>query len=94
MSKITLPAIFQNHMMLQREKPIYIWGKCSVSAKIRIVFAGTETITESKDGAFGVYLPAVNEGEVLTLSIYLDEEEIPDLTVAATLKKGGSGRWV
>lgn len=36
MSKITLPAIFQNHMMLQREKPIYIWGECSVSAKIRI----------------------------------------------------------
>lgn len=81
MSKITLPAIFQNHMMLQREKPIYIWGECSVSAKIRIVFAGTETITESKDGAFGVYLPAVNEGEVLTLSIYLDEEETPDLTL-------------
>ena len=81
MSKITLPAIFQNHMMLQREKPIYIWGECSVSAKIRIAFAGAETVTESKDGTFGVYLPAACAGENLTLSLYLDEEQTPEITL-------------
>lgn len=48
MSKITLPAIFQNHMMLQREKPIYIWGECSVSAKIRIAFAGQRQLQRVK----------------------------------------------
>ena len=38
-AEIELPAVFSDGMVLQREKPIHIWGKVKQNAKFSIRFA-------------------------------------------------------
>ena len=38
-AKVTLPAIYSNGMVLQRNQPIRIWGQADPKEKIQILFA-------------------------------------------------------
>lgn len=42
---VTLPRVFGNNMVLQRDKPIPVWGKASPGEKVTVVFAGQEKVT-------------------------------------------------
>ena len=56
-AEIKLPAVFSDGMVLQREKPIHIWGKVKPNAKVSIRFAGIvkNTLADS-DGTFVIKL--------------------------------------
>ena len=68
-SMIEVPAIgeglwvsnvFQSNMVLQRDKPINLWGWATPGEKITVTFAGnTVTATADKDRKWKVTLPAV-----------------------------------
>lgn len=75
--QITLPDIFQNNMILQRNKPIPLWGKCTFSCSLRITL-GDHTVTcTSTESDFSCTLPAMEAATDLTLSIYDEETGIP-----------------
>ena len=56
-AKILLPQILSNDMVLQRNKPINIWGFASPDEKVEVIFAGQnkKTITD-KNGNWKVVL--------------------------------------
>jgi sialate O-acetylesterase len=46
---ITLPRIFSNNMILQRESPVPVWGKASPKEKIKVTFNGQVKKTVAND---------------------------------------------
>ena len=47
-AKVTLPAIYSNGMVLQRNQPIRIWGQADPKEKIQILFADAKTTGKSR----------------------------------------------
>ena len=68
---IELPAMFGNHMVLQRGKPIPVWGWSDEGQEVKVSFAGkSATAKAGKDGRWEVRLPATKasaEGRELTI---------------------------
>lgn len=68
---VKLPAIFGDHLVLQRGKPIAVWGTADAGEEVTVSFAGqTKKATAGKDGAWKVALDkleASSEGRELTV---------------------------
>ena len=47
--EIQLPRVFGDNMVLQRERPIPVWGKASPGEKVAVAFAGQEKSTTAAD---------------------------------------------
>jgi sialate O-acetylesterase len=79
--------LFQDHMVLQRDKPIKIWGWTDVGGRVSVAFAGqTKTVEAGKDGKWMVTLdpiPASSAGRTMTLASSADRQtvEIKDVLV-------------
>lgn len=84
-----LSNIFSNHMVLQANKPVRIFGQGDKSVKID--FAGNVFSTDSVDGKWEVILPAMSYGGPYTMRICDDEEiyEITDVMVGEVLLCAG-----
>ena len=55
-----LPSIFGDHMVLQRDKPIPVWGWSEEGLKVKVTLGGkSATATAGKDGRWEVRLPAM-----------------------------------
>lgn len=69
-AKVTLPQFFNNNMVLQRSKPIPIWGTANPNEKISIRFhKQSAVITADTQGKWLVKLKAENAGGPYTLTI-------------------------
>ncbi|MBQ7028753.1 MAG: hypothetical protein IJN32_00785 [Thermoguttaceae bacterium] len=56
---VTLPKCFGDAAVLQRDKPICVWGWADAGEEVTVTFAGTTAkATAGEDGAWKVYLPA------------------------------------
>lgn len=54
---ITLPRVFGDNMVLQRDKPIPVWGKASPGEKVTVAFAGQQkSATANEKGGWQVIL--------------------------------------
>ena len=63
-------AIFSDHMVLQRNKPIRIWGDAAAGEKITVSLNGKIAKAKAgKDGSWQVNLPAMTHGGPYTLSV-------------------------
>ena len=63
-AKTELPAIFGNHMVLQRDKPVPVWGWSEDGQEVRVSFGGkTATGKAGKDGRWEVRLPAMKAND-------------------------------
>ena len=63
-------GIFGDHMVLQRDKPIKIWGRASQGERISVSLGPNTTATKaSKSGEWMVLLPAMSHGGPYTLRI-------------------------
>ena len=40
MATVRLPRIFSDHMVLQREKPLPVWGWADAGERVTVTFAG------------------------------------------------------
>ena len=72
----SMPAIFSDHMVLQREKPIPIWGRAEANENVTVTLAkGKETpvakagTQADASGKWMVRLPALSAGGPYTLQI-------------------------
>jgi len=46
---VTLPALFADHMVLQREMPIVIWGRADPGEGVQVRFGGQKAATKATD---------------------------------------------
>jgi len=69
--EIKLPKIFSDNMVLQREKPVKIWGWASPSARVEVEFAGQKVFAKAgEDGKWATALkPMKASGESRVLSV-------------------------
>ena len=69
-ANIKLPRLFSDDMVLQRDKPIPVWGWAEAKEKISIQFNGqTKKITAGKDGKWEIYLDATIAGGPYELKV-------------------------
>ncbi len=58
-AEVQVPKIFGDHMVLQQQKPIVIWGWAEPNEEVTITFSGQTTTTAAdKDGNWRTQLPA------------------------------------
>ena len=69
---VQLPAVFSDHMVLQRELPIPVWGLASPGENVQVTFAGDEkNAIADEDGKWTVSLdplPASSESRSLIVT--------------------------
>jgi len=69
---LRLSHVFGDHMVLQRDKPVKVWGWASAGATVTVTFAGqTNSTTAAGDGSWMVKLnpmAASSTGRTLTVS--------------------------
>jgi sialate O-acetylesterase len=69
---VTLAPLFTDHAVLQREKPVPVWGRADAGEKITVNFSGqSEHTTAGPDGRWEIYLeamPANREGADLIVA--------------------------
>ncbi len=71
---LTLPPFFSDHMVLQRDKPITIWGETTPDTPITISLdRQTQTIQSGATGHWKAILPAQPAGGPYTLTIKIPE---------------------
>jgi sialate O-acetylesterase len=70
-SEVKLPTLFSNHMVLQREMPIHIWGEAAPGEQVAISLQdSTASATADELGRWSIYLPALPAGGPFTLSVH------------------------
>ena len=80
---VKLPALLSDHMVLQREKPVPIWGTAEPGEKIIVAIAGQTHETQADDqGKWRVALTPLSVGEPLTLVVEGNNRlEVKDILV-------------
>ncbi|MDN4503906.1 sialate O-acetylesterase [Alteromonadaceae bacterium BrNp21-10] len=73
-AQITLSPLFSEHMVLQRDKPVRVWGTAAAGQTLSISIAKHQLNTKAdSDGNWQVMLPASSKGGPYTLKINADE---------------------
>ncbi len=69
-AEVTLPAVFGNNMVLQRDIPVPVWGQAKPGEKVSVTFAGrTKQAVADKDGKWKVTLDALKVGKAGKLTV-------------------------
>ena len=56
-SQITLPRVLSDHMVVQRDLPVHVWGMAAPAEQVSVTFRGeTKSTTATKLGRWSVYL--------------------------------------
>ena len=67
---VSLPAMFTDHAVLQRDMPLPVWGWAEPGEKVTVSLAGqTQKATADKSGKWSVTLKPLQVGEPLTLVV-------------------------
>jgi len=67
---VRLPRFFTDHMMVQRDQPVRVWGWAEAGEAVRVSLAGKSAATTTgTDGRWKVELPALAVGEDLELTV-------------------------
>lgn len=65
---VTLPALFSDHMVLQQQASIPVWGWADAGEQVTVTLGDArQTATAGADGKWAVQLPACQPGGPLTL---------------------------
>ena len=69
-SPVTLPQVFGNHMVLQRDRTVPVWGNANPNSKVTLQWQGKKlSVRAGSDGAWRAELPATPAGGPFTLII-------------------------
>lgn len=62
-AEVRLPNVFSDHMVLQRDKPIKVWGWAAPGESVRVALAGkTAAATVTSDGEWRLVFPPMKAG--------------------------------
>lgn len=74
---LKLPMIFSDHMVMQRNQPIPVYGSANAGEKVEVSFnRKTINTVAGKDGKWKVMFPAMPHGGPYTLSVQAKSENI------------------
>lgn len=77
MSALRLPKVFADHMVLQQQEPVRVWGWADKGAKISVAIAGYKVSAKAdKEGRWQVTLPMMEAGGPYTLEVSTKRETI------------------
>lgn len=79
LAQLRLPHIFSDHMVLQRNNQVKIWGWANADAKIAVVGSwqkDTLRTTTDSNGSWSLLIPTHDAGGPYTLSIQANQERI------------------
>lgn len=69
-AQLTLPKVLSNHMVVQRDRPVHIWGLASPNEGVTVAFRGESRSTEAdRLGAWSVYLSPGGAGGPFDLTV-------------------------
>ncbi|NDW08724.1 sialate O-acetylesterase [Dysgonomonas sp. 520] len=89
---LELPSVFNNHMVLQRNKEIKIWGKAKQNASVRVAF-NNETIETLADnnGRWHIMLPSMPAGGPYRMNVSSGGESVTfsDVLIGDVFIAGG-----
>lgn len=69
-AKVSLPQFFQSGMVIQRGKPVPVWGKADAGEKVSVRINKFKTVViADSNGKFRVDLPAMKAGGPYTLMV-------------------------
>ena len=69
-AEVTLPSVLADHMVLQRDRPVHLWGKAGPGEQVRVGFREHQASTAADMlGRWSLYLPAADAGGPFTLTI-------------------------
>ena len=70
MTEFTLFPLFQSGMVIQRQKPIHIWGNAPAGSNVTVTLKDSSiTVDAEADGNFHAYLPAMDADTGCTLTV-------------------------
>ncbi|MCF0039809.1 sialate O-acetylesterase [Dyadobacter fanqingshengii] len=76
-STLTLAPIFSDHMVLQRSKPIRIYGKAASGSNVNVQFLNKALTTKAdQSGKWNVVFPASKEGGPYAISVSANDQKI------------------
>ncbi len=74
---LEMPIVFTDHMVLQRDMEIPVWGKAAPDVEVRVEFAGvSSSVTAGSDGEWSMILPSFEAGGPHTMTVSSDEAEV------------------
>jgi sialate O-acetylesterase len=91
-AELSLPPIFANEMILQRDKPVNVWGKSFAGDTITVTFgdATVKTTVEKEDWSVQLpAMPASAEGRTLTVAGKNGTKTFTDVLVGEVWLAGG-----
>jgi sialate O-acetylesterase len=69
-AQVTLPAVLSSHMVIQRDRPIHLWGWASSGEQISVRLGKAESSTiADTNGRWSTYLPAMSAGGPYEINI-------------------------
>lgn len=83
-AKPELPLVFGDHMVLQRDEPVPVWGKAAAGAHVKLIFGKqVKEGVANADGSFQLWLDAMpaNSNEQTLFVISGDTVEYKDVLV-------------
>ena len=79
-TELELPTVFSDHMVLQREMTVPIWGKATAGSTVQVTFDGQSVKTHADEtGDWRVQLSPMKasaESRVLTIRVGVGDEQI------------------
>lgn len=76
-TELTLAPVFSDHMVLQRNKPIKIYGNVASGTDVTVGFLGRiRTVTTDGSGKWSVTFPASKEGGPYDISVSTKNQEV------------------
>ena len=93
LAELRLPNIFGDAMVLQRNKPVKVWGWAKAGAEVKVAIAGQETTTKAgAAGKWAATLPAMkasSRGTKLTVQSGTQRLELADVLIGELWICGG-----
>ncbi len=82
LADVSLPKLLSDGAVLQRGKPIHIWGWADKGEQVAVTFAGKTLKTRAKDGSWSLSFPAMSAGGPYSLKVQANNSlERKDLLV-------------
>lgn len=89
---LELPSIFSDGMVLQRDKPLRLWGRCTPDTEVTVTFAGQSKTVGSGEGKWMVTLEPLDAhatGRPLTVTAGNETLTVKDILVGDVWLCGG-----
>src|SRR5271157_323570 len=70
LAEVTLPALLADHMVVQRDLPVHVWGNAAPGEAVAVTFRGeTRSAVADHYGRWSVYLPPAAAGGPFELTV-------------------------